>query len=239
MIYTANQPLFFPSIYMMNRYYHSKVLVIMDEAQFSQFGHQSRVEIMTKQGKLYLTLPLKDRAFKPINEVELDQPLRAITKIKKTLQSVYGSYDAYKAHKSSLWDALDRAYTQPSLAGFNGVLLDCVAQLLDLPTKIIHASDIVPIRPKHPSEWVAELGRAVGATTYLGGGTAQNAYIREEDFTSRGITLQPQNYKMPVYESHKGIFVGKEPTDGWVSILDPLLIHGKEFTLGLISQPPY
>ena len=90
MIYTANQPLLFPSIYMMNRYVHCEALVVMEEAQFTKFGHQSRVEICSGQGKHYLTVPLKDRDFKPLNKVLVDNPQMVATKMMKTLQGVYG-----------------------------------------------------------------------------------------------------------------------------------------------------
>lgn len=238
-IYTANQPLLLPSIYMMNRYFHSEVLVLMEEAQFTKFGHQSRVEIMTPNGKQYLTVPLKDRSFKPINQVQLADGPRTVDTFKKTLQAAYGKYDAFKELRSSLFAALDYAADKGNLADFNYWLMIWLWEVLDMKTQIMKSRDVLPQRPEHPSEWVAELGKAVICNVYLGGGTAQTAYIREEDFDKRGIALRPQKYKLPSYLSVKKQPLGDGATDGWVSILDPLLVHGVAFAKELISQPAW
>ena len=89
--YTANQPLLFPHIYMMNRFVSCKNLVIMEEAQFTKFGHQSRVELLDHHGnEVLLKVPLKDRSFKRLDEVRLHQPERLPKKFMATTKSLYG-----------------------------------------------------------------------------------------------------------------------------------------------------
>lgn len=238
-IYTANQPLLFPSIYMMNRYFHSDVLVIMGEAQFTKFGHQSRVEIVTPQGKQYLTVPLKNRSYKALNEVLLADPSRTVSTLKKTLQTVYGRYTGFQQHREYLWDILDLAANCTTLCNFNNSLMLWLWDVLGMKADLLSSLSILPNRPEHPSEWVAELGAKCEADIYLGGATAQQAYIRDEDFKSRGITLRPQSFKMTPYKSVKGYMAGENPGDGWISILDPLFVLGTDETIKLISAPAW
>lgn len=213
----------------------------MEEAQFTKFGHQSRVEIMTPQGKKYLTIPLQDRSFKALNEVLVHNPAKTIKIIKNTLQTVYGKYQPYKEMRERLWELFEYISTHEaiSLSTLNTYLLYWLWEVLEMKTLIMQSTALLLVRPEHPSEWVAELGKKVGATIYLGGSTAQQAYIREEDFKERNITLQPQNYKMPNYKSINNQIVGEGKQDGWVSIIDPLFIGGKDLVRELIEVPAY
>lgn len=237
MIYTANQPLFFPHIYMLNRYANVTALVHMNDAQFTKFGHQSRVELLDKHGKeVLLVVPLKDRNFKRLNEVEVADVEKTIRKIQQTLQMLYGRYDAYKALEPSLTEALcflSQMATQGpiTLASWNGVLFRWLKRSLNLKLEEYDSPVIVPKRPENPSEWVAAMGAAINCKTYLGGKVAQEAYIREEDFSSRGMTFVAQNYKMKPYRRYAGAMSDRAT----VSVLDPLFIGGPDLVHELID----
>ncbi len=90
-MYTANQPLLLGGqIYMWNRYFQAKNLVHMMEAQFTKFGHQSRIELLNGQGqKQMFIVPLEDRNFRPLNDVYLQHPDKVGELFVKTLDALY------------------------------------------------------------------------------------------------------------------------------------------------------
>ena len=237
-VYTANQPLFFPHIYMMNRYANVGNFVAMNNAQFTKFGHQSRVELLDKHGNERLVIiPLKNRSFKAINEVELDNPIKAITKFMKTLKTLYGSAPHFVDVFSFVEETMATApvHEGVTLAEFNNRILHSLFMWLELPVKWYDSDVIVPVRSDAPSEWVAQMGAAINCTLYVGGGTAQNAYIKEEDFSSRGMSFVAQDFKLEGYTRFKGAVA----TRATVSILDPLFWVGKDATLDIITKEAY
>lgn len=90
-MYTANQPLLLGGqTYMWNRYFQAKNLVHMMEAQFTKFGHQSRIELLNGQGqKQMFIVPLEDRNFRPLNDVYLQHIDKVGETFVKTLDALY------------------------------------------------------------------------------------------------------------------------------------------------------
>lgn len=238
-VYTANQPLCLGGqIYMWNRYVQCSDIVHMDTAQFTKFGHQSRIEVLDRKGtKILITIPLKDRSFKPLNEVLIDQPARTFDKVLQTLKMAYSRAPYFSPLYVDLDWMLQQIVEQIedegkgySLAEFNINVFELLSSLLGL-TVGQHYTSLMGERPEHPSEWVASMGVAINCKTYLGGGTAQKAYLRDEDFRSRGMVFVAQDYKMPSYARGKNA-----PNDNaMISILDPLFWLGPEGTRQLIG----
>lgn len=238
MIYTANQTLFFPHIYMLNRYANVEHYVSMNNAQFTKFGHQSRVELMDKHGQTQLLIvPLRNRSFALLNEVQVVDPMKVQKQILNTVQALYGSRDAYKALYPTFRDLVTSGPTHEgvTLSQMDNHLLKGLFSLLALKVQWHDSEVIVPERDEHPSVWVAQMGAAINCTEYLGGGTAALAYLREEDFKSRGMTFVSQNYKMAPYKRGKDQYNSRAT----VSCLDPLFIGGVSLLQDLINVPAF
>lgn len=238
MIYTANQTLLFPHIYMLNRYANVQHYVSMNNAQFTKFGHQSRVELMDKHGHEQLVIiPLRNRSFALLNEVQLADAVRTKKGILNTVQALYGSRESYNALKQSFVDAITSAPSHEgvTLAEFNNHLLKWLFDLVGIKVQWHDSEVIVPNRDEHPSVWVAQMGHAINCTTYIGGGTAQAAYLREEDFAERGMSFVAQNYKMTPYLRGKNQLQDRAT----VSCLDPLFVGGVSLVQDLINVPAY
>lgn len=232
-VFTANQPLCLGGqIYMGNRYAQCDVLVHMTTAQFTKFGHQSRIELMDRQGKKFMfIIDLRDRSFKPLNQVMLMDHERTLDKLLKTVQSTYGKAPFYSEVRPLLEDFCNRVqhYPECSLSTFNTALMNRLYGVLLPGLGIAYDDDLLLERPEHPSAWVAAMGHAVKAQRYIGGGTAKGAYVRDEDFST--IEYVVQDFKMPTYERKGGV----ASSDGMVSILDPLCYLGVEGTRKLIG----
>lgn len=235
-MYTANQPLMLGGqIYMWNRYLESKNLVHMMEAQFTKFGHQSRIELLNGNGqKQMFIVPLEDRNFRPLNDVYVQNPDKVGENLAKTLRALY---PAVKIKDIGFIEGLLRVFqtnARYSLGRLNVAVTDFIWQYLfgDLEGYATHVSTkVLPVRPQDPSEWVAEMGVAINCTEYLGGGVAAQAYLQEQHFADRGMTFRSQDYKMQPYPVKKDV----QNPDAYVSIIDPILRLGKEKTLELIG----
>lgn len=233
--YTANQPLFFPCLYMMDRFANVGHLVFMGEAQFTKFGHQARAEIETRQGRNYLTLPLKNRSFRPLNEIEVDNPQKWADKFSKTLQSHYGKQEGYRELKDDIDQLLHTIVTvkKPPTAAFVGKMatLFCMYSCGIFP-EVYDSEALIGERPEDASEWVSAMGRAINCTEYLGGGSAMNNYIKPEVFTRDGIRLVSQSFEMT---SPYPTVSGALNSDAWISTLDPLMVGGPSLVRELIG----
>lgn len=244
--YTANQPLMLGGqIYMWNRYYKAKNLVHMMEAQFSKFGHQSRIELCNTKGQKQMFIaPLEIRSFRPLNDVYLNNPEYTYDAFVKTINTLYG-----KKHVKDP-DFVQGLFTAfhtnmfRSLARLNVAVTDYIWNYLfsDFKTpegnplyRTYISTEILPVRLKSPSEWVAEMGYAINCKTYIGGHVAAAAYLKEEHFTKRGMYFYGQDYTMPEYPLNNTATNPAMNSDAYVSIIDPILRLGKEATLNLIA----
>lgn len=235
-MYTANQPLMLGGqIYMWARYFQAKNLVHMMEAQFTKFGHQSRIVLLTRHGAPQtFIVPLEDRNFRPLNDVYVKDYEHTVENFLKTMMYLYPPASVQDIDfLRGLREVFSKG-ARYSLARLNVMVTDYIWKYLfkDMEGYATHISTkVLPVRPQDPSEWVAEMGVAINCTEYLGGGVAAQAYLQEKHFADRGMTFKSQNYKMPAYQVKKGV----ENTDAYVSIIDPILRLGKEATLKLIG----
>lgn len=233
-VYTANQPLYFPAVYMVERFFRCHDVVIMEEAQFSKFGHQSRIDIAAKSGKVQLVLPLENRSFRRLNEIYVHQPYRWWEKLEKTLQSVYGKYAAYKEYSppilTALYDLIGTQNGRVTQRDVGTLILFWTVSVLRLQCKLHLSMSLVPQRPDDPNEWIIQLGRAVNCTTYIGGKVAAEEYMNLEQWKERGMSVVVQDYKMPPYQN-----AGGTETDGNVSFIDPLFVGGPGLVWQLIQ----
>jgi len=236
-MYTANQPLFLGgAVYMWNRYSKCKYLVHMEEAQFSKFGHQSRVELigLSEERKSMVVLPLQGRAFKRLNECYVDSTSRTIPALVKTIQ---GMYPRKKVAEPVVLDtvcSMLMSFTgkDVTVTEFSIPLTDYLVGLLLPELKVLRSMDIVPVRDENPSIWVASFNKHLQCDQYIGGAVAGAEYINKQDFTDAGCEPVYQDYKMRPYSVGKG---GMN-TSAVVAVLDPVFRHGIEFAQELIKD---
>lgn len=243
MMYTANQPLFLGGqIYMWNRYKTSKRLIHMVEAQFTKFGHQSRIQLLNSRAEpQWIIAPLESRNFKPINDVYLSDPVRTFENLEKTLNSLYPKSLGEPEFIEGLLDTFNSKKFR-SLSRINCAVTDYIWEYLfggDPEYKTYVSTDIIPVRDPDPSVWVAQLGNAIDCKIYLGGQIAKDAYLLPEDFYERGMDFVVQDYTMQSYSiSSKNTSRGVQEWgsgNSYISIIDPLMRLGKEKTLELLK----
>lgn len=222
MMYTANQPLALGGqYYMWERYSRCTYIVDMASAQLTKKGHQSRIELMDKHGSPQMfVIDLKDRTYKPLNEVQLLDAQRTVSKLHKTLSALYAKTPYYL----QVMDLIERAYPNTieqgiTLAEFNSRLLRELLKTLLPETTLLLDTDVLPVRPESPSAWMAQFGHVLECNQYLGGGIAKDHYVDDQDFTE--VEYVVQDWIACPYK--RGLTYSDYAQ---VSILDPLMYCG-------------
>jgi hypothetical protein len=231
-LYTANQTLLFPPMYMIDRFWQVESLVFMAEAQYAS-KHQRGMELLTKNGPIYAGPSLVKRGRRPLNEILLAEPDKWLEKFARLLQMTYGRCSGYrKLHEALLTDMKD------CLSGPDATIADlgewsigwtlAVLGLCDKPD-LMTSTELIGERPADASEWLLKIGLTLKATDYLGGGSAMQGYMDHDLFEQHGIRLWHQDWECAGYKSLNGW-----NTNGWISCLDPLMVGGPDLLWDLM-----
>lgn len=235
--YTANQTHFFAPIYMVSRALSCDYVFLMGQAQFSNRGWQNDCKLSTKsesQPVHRLKMILLNKNRRRLCEI-LAEPTQWST-AKKTLAQFYKGADGYERHQAKVNVLLD-SFTEGSTAATVGaaalgLIMDvCADAGMSIP-RIRSDIQAVPERPENASAWLAEMGAFVKGLhpqeeiVYVCGGSAMETYLELDQFTSRGIQVMKQEYKMPAYWNNTGW-----TTDATLSFLDALFCSSSDSEL--------
>lgn len=216
-----HQPNYLPYLGFFNKIKNSDIYVLYDVAQYVKDRWDNRNRIRTKEGYMYLTIPLldKDSFLKRFYEVKLPPNNKWQKKHWKAIQANYAkakyfdSYsDFFKKHYSSRWE---------NLADFNEAIIRYLMKEFSLNVEVINTTDLkLDLSPKS-SDLLIEILENVNATSYLSGPSGEK-YMDAERFKSSGIKIEFQKFTHPVY---------KQRYDGFIpnlSAIDLLFNMGKK-----------
>jgi hypothetical protein len=208
--------------------------ILYDEVQYTRQDWRNRNRIKTPAGLQWLTIPVsKGNLGKRIDETVVSDPRWASTHL-KTLRQMYASTPYFDEHA----ERLEALYQQPSqrLSEINRGFLELIAGALGITTPLRWSTeyDVAAARRRRvedddPSELVAALCEAAGATVYVSGPAAR-AYLEPERFDSRGIEIEYFEYgPYPEYEQPH------PPFEHAVTALDLLFCVGSAEALSHLS----
>lgn len=239
--YTANQPMLFPPIYMMERFSRVSELVLMEEAQFARRVGQANCTVIQGSQLIDVVLPLRGRTKRQLCDIEVHCPEEWVVRLLKTLHYGYARYESYRCLRASLEGLCaellilsaerDPPVLTASQAG-TATVLWCLREGLEAPPTVTGSRSLVPNRPDDASEWLARLGRAIDCTSYVCGASALEQYLDEQVLREHGIVPNPQQYRMDPYRRGRR---GELQGDATVSVLDPLLVGGRELVCRVLG----
>lgn len=165
--------------------------ILYDDAQFTRRDWRNRNQIKTKDGLLWLTIPVqvKGRFTQAIKDVTISDAAWA-EKHFKTIAAAYARAPYFREYRELVED-LYRGSTSARLSDVNRRFIDAFAQLLGVRTKITWSMDYV--LPEGRVERLVALCRQAGADAYLSGPAAKD-YIDPKLFTDAGIELSYIDY---------------------------------------------
>ena len=227
--YTAQQPqIVFPAIYMMSRHAHVHVSVVLDEAQWSSGGMQTRTLLRGSSGLVWMSMPIAGgTSQRPLREMQLGENWKKI--LYNKVRGVYGGSPCFREGMDVVEWVLGKTGDKTSVPEMAHTMLYCLRDLLNLQFRIVHSLNILPGRPKEPCQWICNLGVALGATDYVQGQMAIRGYFVPGTFSRAGIRLWGQDFTCPQYKGRHGVYSSD------LSILDSIMMIGVSASRALLG----
>lgn len=197
MILSAHQLHYLPWLRYFHKIAQSDIFVVMDNIQFNKNGWQNRNKIKTKDGWMYLTVPVLNKYQQKLDEVKIDNTQNWQ---KKHLNSLISNY-AKAPYFGSYRQYFEKIYQMrwPDLNSINLEMLKLFLGALGIKTKIVLSSALKQIEGTDSLRLV-DICKALGADTYLSGAYAAGVYLDENIFKDAGINVKLQDWRCSQYQ---------------------------------------
>jgi len=192
--------------------------VLLDEVQFTKRDWRSRNRIKTKDGGVWLSIPVhsKGRYLQRIDETIISDPRWAIRHW-DTIRGSYARAPFFETY-APVFEPLYRNPVSERLSDVNHAFITAICRSLGIVVPISWSSDFSTRDGRN--ERLIDICSACGATDYLSGPRA-GAYLDEAAFQAAGITVHFADYSgYPEYDQPH------PPFDHAVSVLDLLFSVG-------------
>jgi hypothetical protein len=216
------QPSYIPWRGYFDQIRRADLFVFFDDVQFDKHGWRNRNQIITSQGKQWLTIPVHSAGVTggiPIKAIKIDWSKPWAMKHWKALTFAYAKAPFFKNYK----DILEQFYHRHDLflADFTIDFTITLAREIGIcQTRFIRSSEI-PGMMGQKTDRLIQILKHVGATHYISGPSAKD-YLEEEKFSEADITFEFLTYNYPEYHQLHS------PYDPKVSILDLLFMTGSD-----------
>jgi hypothetical protein len=193
--------------------------VIYDDAQYTKRDWRNRNVIKTKNGLLWLTIPVKvkDRFYQKIREVKIADKKWA-TKHWETIKHSYGSAPCFENYEEIFEQAFQQCKELDFLSDINRLFINVINSILGIHTLILESVNYNP--EGNRCEKIISICSKTKAEVYLSGPSAKN-YINEKLFAEAGVFLEWVKYDgYPEYNQLN------PPFEHSVSIIDLIFSQG-------------
>lgn len=224
------QPTYLPYLGYFQLMAASDVFVFLDDVQFARRSWQSRNRILTANGELMLTVPVKkhDRDT-PISAIEIDDSQGWRDKHLAAMRHTYGKRPGFEDGWAFVSDQL-ALHRDGKLADLTCGMAQAAAERMGLSPRFVRASELGA--PGARSEHLLAICQAVGATQYVSP-TGSADYMEEDGvFAAAGFPARFQSFAQVDYPQGQGAFT---PFMGFV---DGLMNVGWAGVRGLVSPTP-
>jgi hypothetical protein len=237
--------------------YTKSLVHLTDGKKVRTPSYQSDTPLKLPNGIHLLTVPQKDHML-PLNQTRIEYGAPWAKKHLAVIKSAYGRSPCFKEVFEDLQALLLSRYESLSemniktflwgiarISGANitvsDITIDSInAHLARSPftlKRIVTASGLGVARPdgtQKGTEWTVSICKAIGATEYVHGATAQHGYMDMEFYEKRGIRLVAQDWRCPEYPQQ---FSEKFPFAANLSIIDLLFnVAGEEAAKVVYSE---
>ena len=220
-----HQPNYLPWIGFFQKMSLADIFVILDTVQFSKDSYTQRTKIRTKEGWIWLTIPVEKKYhFKLIKDIPLPQDEKWL---KKHKMSIISNYSKCKFIDDKF---VDEYYSEKfkKLQEFNEFGIFYLKDKFGIKTEIVRASELNIGGNLKSTELLVDIVKQVGGEVYiLGSGGAK--YMDKEKFSVNNIKLEYFEFKLFKYPQR---WNGFEP---YMSAIDLLFNSGNESGSVLLS----
>lgn len=218
MIISIHQPEHLPWLGFFNKLASSDIFILLDNVPFRKNYFQNRNRIRTKEGWIWLTVPIltKDKFGQKINEVMIDNSLNWQRKHLLSIEQNYGRALYFDEYKDFFLQLYNRDWQR--LVELNTELIRCLSSSLGIKTRIIEASSLNISGSS--TDLLLAICKEVGAKIYISGRFGRD-YLDESKFAQEGIKIVYQEFHHPEYKQVFETFIPD------MSALDLLFNYGK------------
>jgi len=196
------------------------IFILYDNTQFKSddFQNRNKIRVSGEKRWIWLTVPVTYDFGALIKDVKIkDQHWRKTHW--KSIESNYSRAKYFNEYKDRFKIIYDKEWE--NISEFNTTLIKELARAFGIKTKIVRASEVVPVLKTKSTQALIDLCKVVGATKYISGADGEK-YLEMNKFKEAGIEVVFQYYKHPEYTQ---VYQGFEP---YMTALDLLFNHGPE-----------
>lgn len=221
MIVTIHQPEHLVWLGLIKKISDSDVFVILDSVQFEKNYFQNRNKIRTKEGWMWLTVPVKKASLSTsIKDIEISYNENWQKKYLKSLQIHYGKTPFFKTYYPKIEEIVLKNHTH--LADLNIELLEWILKEFGVENKKIVKSSSLGIEEGIGGSNVClEVCKYFKPHVYLAGPSGRD-YLILDDFKQHCIDVHFHDFSHPEYTQIHGSFLP------YMSSLDALFNLGDE-----------
>lgn len=185
-IVAIHQPNYMPWIGFFQKMALADIFVILDTVQFSKDSYTQRTKIRTKEGWIWLTIPVVRNYYsRLINEVYLPQNDKWKKKHKMAMISNYAKAPFFD--KSFVEQYYCNEFVK--LQEFNEFGIYYLNDKFGIETKVARASKLKIDKNLKSTELLLEIVKRAGGDVYISG-IGGKKYIEEEKFEKEGIEIK-------------------------------------------------
>lgn len=185
-----HQPPFLPWLGIIESMLVCDYFVMYDDVQFTYGGYQNRNKILTHQGPLWLTIPIKHKFGQNINDVEIAREFNP-KKIINMLKLNYAKASYFTEYFPILEEFFNKQYIR--LIDLNIEFLHLIKSLMQSHCQFVFSSQL-NIKQQNRSERLAKICHQLQCNIYYSGsGTKQ--YIQIDAFDELQIKIVWHDYE--------------------------------------------
>jgi hypothetical protein len=227
MILAVHQPQYLPWLGYFDKIKQCDCFVFLDEVQYKEREFQNRNKIRTKNGWMWLTVPVlkNEVAYPDIDKVYIDNHQDWAARHWKAIRTNYARAPYFKRYCSFFEELYKKEWQR--LIDLNIYIIHHFNKLLGLD-RPIHLESELGIKTTR-TQRIIDICRVLKADTYLSG-IGGKAYLEEGVFNENNIKLLYQEFQHPQYRQCY------EPFIPLMSVIDLLFNHGEDSAKILFAQ---
>ena len=207
-----HQPNYLPWIGFFQKMALADIFVILDTVQFSKDSYTQRTKIRTKEGWIWLTIPIEKKYyFKPIMNIPLPQDEKWL---KKHKMSIISNYSKCKFVDSKFVDEYYSGKFE-KLQEFNEQGIFYLKDKFGIKTDIVRTSELDIDDNLKSTDLLVDIVKKVGGDVYISG-SGGGKYMDEGKFLMNNIKLEYFDFKPFEYIQR---WDGFEPYMGAIDLL--------------------
>jgi len=193
-VVTIHQPETFPWLGFFNKMMLADEYIILDNVQFRKNYFQNRNQFLTKQGALYLSVPVDFKTNKIIKDIKIRYNEKWQQKHLNTIKQTYSKSPYFQEHISFFEDLYGQNFEL--LIDFNMYIIKYIRKIFNISVPIMRASTLDVNGAS--GELLLNICKKRDATTYISGRDGRN-YLDTTIFTDENINIVYHNFTHPKY----------------------------------------